>query len=491
MNRAEPHDLAFAGPLELARLVRAKAVSARELVELFLERIECIDPKLNAFREVCAEEALAAAAQIDAGADQGAGSAGPLAGAPIAVKDDMPFAGHALTRGLKVGERQTVDAEPLRRLRQAGAIPLGITRVPELMLYPWTVSDSGGVTRNPWDVTRTPGGSSGGSAAAVAAGLASAAGASDGGGSIRIPAACCGLVGMKPSRGRVSSQPGGEGWFGLATYGALARTVADSALLLDVIHGALPDDRYSVAPPRGTFLEAAQTPPARPLRIAISTKKPAGTLARLSADQRLAFDQTARLLGELGHDVLERDPDYGLVSLEFMQTYLRGAYEEVAALEQPALTERSTRQLAAIGRRLVPPRRLERVLEQRSATVARIAKLWDQCDVLLTPGLASTAIAAEGGYGKSAPAVLDLCSRFVPWYAVFNLTGQPAISLPAGFGADGLPLSVQLVGRVGDEETLYSLAGQIEAARPWACERPAIARLGAAEPASRLHRGQL
>jgi len=349
--------------------------------------------------------------------------------------------------------------------------------VPELMLFPWTASDAGGVTRNPWDLTRTPGGSSGGSAAAVAAGLVPAAGASDGGGSIRIPAACCGLVGMKPTRGRVSAQPGGEGWLGLATFGALARTVADSALLLDVMHGSVAGDNFSVSPPRGTFLQAAQTPPAIPLRIAISSKLPPGSFARLSADQRQAFDQMTRLLSELGHQLTESNPDYGMVSLDFIQTYLRGAHEEFGTLERPELAERSTRQLAAIGGRVVPARRRERLLAKRPATIARIARLWNDHDVLLTPGLATTAIQAEGGYGKSAVIALDKAGRFMPWYPVFNLTGQPAISIPAGFGADGLPLSVQLVGRHGEEETLYSLAGQIEAARPWGTERPPIALL--------------
>lgn len=476
MGRAEENELAFAGPLELARRVREREIRARELVEIFLARIERLDPRLNAFRETLQELALTTASQIDAGGAME--SVGPLAGVPVAIKDDMPLGGHRRTRGSSSPtEPADTDAEAVRRLRRAGAIPLGITRVPELMLFPWTASDAGGVTRNPWDLTRTPGGSSGGSAAAVAAGLVPAAGASDGGGSIRIPAACCGLVGMKPTRGRVSSQPLGDGWLGLSTFGALARTVADSALLLDVIHGSVPGDSFNAVPPRGTFLQAAQTPPAIPLRIAISSKLPPGSFARLSADQRQAFDRTARLLTELGHQVTESSPSYGAVSLDFIQTYLRGAHEEFGTLERPELAERSTRQLAAIGGRVVPARRREQLLAKRPATIARITRLWNHHDVLLTPGLATTAIAAEGGYGKSAVIALDKAGRFMPWYPVFNLTGQPAISLPAGFGSDGLPLSVQLVGRHGEEETLYSLAGQIEAARPWASERPPIAIL--------------
>lgn len=474
MSRAEENELAFAGPLELARLVREREISARELVEISLSRIERLDPRLNCFREILHDLALSTASQIDASAVE----AGALAGVPIAVKDDMPLGGHQRTRGSRSPTQpQEADAEALRRLRVAGAIPVGITRVPELMLYPWTASDAGGVTSNPWDLTRTPGGSSGGSAAAVAAGLVPAAGASDGGGSIRIPAACCGLVGMKPSRGRVSSQPLGEDWLGLSSYGALARTVSDSALMLDAMHGTITGDSHSVAPPRGTFLQAAQTPPAIPMRIAISCRLPPGAFARLSADQRRAYDQTARLLSELGHEVSEQDPSYGMAGLDFVQTYLRGAHEQHGSLERPELAERTTRQLAAIGGRLVPPARRARLLAKRPATIARIARLWDDHEVLLTPGLATTAIAAEGAHGRSAPVAYQRMARFIPWYPVWNLTGQPAISIPAGFGDDGLPLSVQLVASHGAEETLYSLAGQIEAARPWASERPPIAIL--------------
>jgi amidase len=240
------------------------------------------------------------------------------------------------------------------------------------------------------------------------------------------------------------------------------------------MHGSAPGDEYATAPPFGTFLAAAQTPPAKPLRIAVSRKLPLGTLARLSPDQALAFDQTTRLLEELGHHVVERDPDYGLVSLEFIQAYLRGAHEEFQTLDDHSQVETSTRQVATLGGKLVPRRRRSALLARRPRTTARITKLWEEVDVLLTPGLASTAIAAEGAHGKSAVIALDKAGRFIPWFPVFNLTGQPAISLPAGFGSDGLPLSVQLAGRLGGEETLYSLAAQIEAARTWASQRPSI-----------------
>jgi amidase len=460
-------ELAFAGPLALADLVRERQVKPRELVELFLRRIEAIDPGLNAFRVTMAEEALAAA-------DAAEESDAPMAGVPIAIKDDMPVAGQSVTRGSRsFGPPEPADGEVVRRLRSAGAIPIGITNVPELMIFPWTASAANGVTRNPWNIERTPGGSSGGSAAAVAAGMAPCATGSDGGGSLRIPAACCGLVGMKPTRGRVSSQPASEGWLGLSTFGALARTVADSALLLDVIHGALPGDAYTAPPFDGSYLQAASAPPGR-LRIATSRKLAPGFIARLSADQRGAWERMGALLSELGHEVVERNPAYGAGGIEFTQMWLRGIYEESARVPDHSVLEPSTRQLVAAGRRLVSDRRREKLLVQRAARTARVLELWQEVDVLLMPVLASTAIAAEGAYGKPAPLGIDRASRFMPFNPLFNVTGQPSIALPAGFGADGLPLSVQLIGRPGAEDLLYSLAGQIEAARPWAQHRPRV-----------------
>jgi len=446
-------DLVFAGPAALAELVREREVAPRELVELFVDRIERLDPQLNAFRVVIGEQAVAAA---DALPDLN----GPLSGVPVAIKDDLGVAGQVTTRGSR-GSRppEPDDPEPVRRLRAAGAIPVGITNVPELMIWPWTASEANGITRNPWDPSRTPGGSSGGSAAAVAAGMVPAATGSDGGGSIRIPAACCALVGMKPTHGRVP----GRGWVELGVNGALARTVADSALLLDVL-----------AQPEGeSFAQAAATEPGR-LRIAASRKVPPGVLVRLSADQRAAWERVRDRLAALGHEVEERDPDYGFKMLEFAQTWLRGIYEDSLTEPDRRLLERSTRGMATAGRALVPQRRRDALMAKRPATSARILKLWERCDVLLTPALSSTAIAAEGAFGKSAAIAFDRAGRFTPWTPLFNLTGQPAVAIPEGFGSDGLPVSVQLVGRPGAEATLYSLAAQLEQASPWAPRRPPI-----------------
>ena len=461
-------DLAFAGPAALAELVRSREATPRELVELFLARIEALDPRLNAFRTVMAEQALAEA-------DAAPGRPHPAGWRACRSRSRTtwrsPVTGDARHSRGQLAASAAADAEPVRRLRAAGAIPVGITNVPELMIFPWTATAANGITRNPWDPSRTCGGSSGGSAAAVAAGLVAAATASDGGGSIRIPAACCGLVGMKPTRGRVSSAPNRPGWLGLSTYGAVARTVADSALMLDVMHGSLPGDPMPAPPFEGSYREAAASPPPR-LRIAVSTKLPPGLLARVAADERSAWERTAATLADAGHEVSARDPDYGLAQVLFAQFWVRGIHEDVRALADASQLERSTRQMAAAGRVVVPDRRRASLLRARERAAARILALWDEFDVLMTPALLRTPIAADGAYGRSAAVAVNTAARFSPFTAIFNLTGQPAVAIPAGWSADGFPLSVQLVGRLGSEDLLYALAAQLERATPWANRRP-------------------
>jgi amidase len=240
------------------------------------------------------------------------------------------------------------------------------------------------------------------------------------------------------------------------------------------MHGST--DRDAHAAPRfdGQYVEAAATPPGR-LRIAVSSKVPPGLIAKVSPDQRDALERTGKLLEGLGHGVDERSPAYGLVQLDFVQMWLRGIYEESCGIPDRALLEPLTKEMAAGGRYIVPERRRAKLLAKRDITTARIVAFWNEFDILVTPALAKTAIAAEGGYGKHAPIAIDIAGRFTPFTAVFNLTGQPAISIPAGIGSDGLPLSVQLVGRPGAEDTLYSVAGQIEQAAPWADRKPALA----------------
>jgi amidase len=278
---------------------------------------------------------------------------------------------------------------------------------------------------------------------------------------------------MKPTRGRVSLGSAGKGWLGLVVIGALARSVADSALMLDVMQGSLLGDRSPAPPIHGRFVEAAARAPEK-LRIAFSHRIPPGVVARISHDQRLAFERISRLLAELGHELSERHPRYGSAALELTQTGLRVVHEMHAELPDPARAEPCSRQLSAAGRLLVPPSRRNALLAKRARTATRIMSLWDESDVLLTPGLARTALPAEGAFGRSAPVAFQIATGFTPWTPFFNLTGQPAITVPAGIGSDGLPLSVQLVGRLGAEDLLFSLAAQIESAQPWSHLRPEI-----------------
>jgi amidase len=464
-------DLAFAGIAGQAELIAAGEVSSRELVELYLKRIERFDGQLNAFRVVFAERALLEADQADA--RRGAGSARPLLGVPIAVKDDIDVAGEVTALGSNAHGDVVAgaDAEVVRRLREAGAIVIGKTNVPELCIWPFTETPTFGATRNPWDLQRAPGGSSGGSGAAVAAGLVGAALGSDGAGSIRIPSAWCGLFGLKPQRGRVSMAPKPEAWFGMSVNGVLSRSVIDTALFHDIGSGSTPVDRDRPDPPSISFLSAARTPPGK-LRIAFSTKIPQLVVARLDPDARRALEQTVELLRSLGHDVKEHDPDYGFDTMPaVLMRFLRGIHDEAEARPHPERLSRRTRSLSGLGG-LVPFSLLERSRANEGTLAAKLNRVLESHDVLITPTTAQPPPRIGQYDGRGALWTLNAVTALVPYNAPWNLTGQPAASVPAGFGQDGLPRGVQIVGRPGAETTLLSLAGQLEAERPWAQHRP-------------------
>jgi amidase len=459
----DPDDLAFAGLARQAALVRGGEVSARELLEAVLARIARLDPRLNAFRVVRAEAARAEAAAADARRD---GPLPPLLGVPVAVKDDTDVAGEVTALGTDANERPAErDAEVVARLRRAGAVIVGKTHVPELTQWPFTESATYGVTRNPWDLRRSPGGSSGGSAAAVAAGLAGAALGSDGAGSVRLPAACCGLFGCKPQRGRLPLAPRRDVWHGLGHLGPLTRTVADAALFLD----ATADGPR----PAGGFAAAAATPPA-PLRVAVSTAPPPGLPVRVGAEQRAAVARTAAALRDLGHRVHERDPDYTPALVNHVTArYLRGVHDERARLERPGRVERRTARMARLGG-LLPPALVRRVRAGEAAHAARLGALFAHADVLLTPALPADPFPVGHLEGRGALATLMASARIVAFLGAWNATGQPAAAVPAGRTRAGLPVAVQLVARPHDEATLLALAAQLEAARPWAGARPAL-----------------
>ena len=460
-------DLAFAGAARQAELLRLGEVSSRELVEGYLERIGRLEPRVNAFRAVYFERALAEADQADAGLR--AGDERPLLGVPIAIKDNVDLVGDVTGHGTReYGEPAAADSEVVTRLRAAGAVVLGKTHLPELAIWPFTESASWGVTRNPWSSERTAGGSSGGSAAAVAAGLAPLALASDGGGSIRIPAACCGLFGIKPQRGRVSLAPLREHWHGLTALGPLARRVIDAALFLDAAAGPAPGDADVPPPPPRPFLDSARSEPER-LRVAVSYRPPMA--ARVADEALRPVLETADLLRSLGHDVVEHEPRYGELRTLFAPRWLRGIHDDshtlIAGTRQ---LERRTRQMIAAGSVLTPAV-VQRARRAESALLARLAATFDSFEVLLTPTLAQPPVAAGRWEGRGALRTFLGVANWTPFTVAWNVTGQPAAVLPAGF-SDGLPLAVQLVGRSNDEGTLLALAAQIERVRPWADRRP-------------------
>ena len=459
----DPRDLAFAGVERQAQLVRSGEVSARELVDTCLDRIETFDPQLNSFRTVYGDRALMEADQAQARLK--AGEERPLLGVPVAIKDNPDVAGDVTTHGTSAhGGPASADAEVVRRVRAAGAIVIGKTLVPPLCALPVTESATFGTTCNPWDLARSPGGSSGGSAAAVAAGLVGAALGSDGAGSIRLPSSFTGRFGLKPQRDRIPLPPPGEHWHGMTMLGWIARRVRDSALLYDLTSDGL------AAP----LLDAASRPPGS-LRIAYSTKVPTGFLARVDDRVRRAVHDTADLLRSLGHTVAEEDPDHsfeGFVSIGPRLT--RGVADEAATLPHPERLDRRFRRIVAVWSK-IPDGALRRSRAAEAAIAARANSLFERHDVLITPVAPEPAVEVNRFEGLGALRTIDASNRLIPFTVPWNQTGQPAAAVPAGFTDDGRPLAVQLVGRPGDEATLLSLAAPLEADSGWTARRPPLA----------------
>ena len=446
-TRPAPGDLCARTAREMASLVRERLVSPVELVSAHLERIAAMDPALGAFQVVRADKAVAEAAVLAERPDL---ADLPLAGVPVAIKDNVDVAGEPTRMGSAATPPAPAgaDDELVVRLRAAGCIVIGKTQLPELAIWPFTEPGAAAATRNPWNRSRTPGGSTGGGAAAVAAGMAAIALGSDGGGSIRIPAACCGLFGIKPAPGIVPLAGGvAEHWLGLSAFGPLARTVADAALMLGVL--------------AGTTGYRDPLPPERPLRIAFSARHPLPG-AKASPPVSAALDEAAGMLRDAGHDLVPQSPAYpATLGLRFNGRWLAGIAQDASGLDRSALEPR-TRKMARLGQRLS-----SRVRPALADPFARQAADWfTGFDVLLTPTLTRGAYPVGTWDGKGWVRTMLGVANWV-YTPAWNLAGLPAASVPFGHDEDGLPLGLQLVGPAGSEATLLSLATQIEQLRPW------------------------
>jgi amidase len=452
---------------QIARAVRRGDTSATAVVADHLDQVRAYDKIIGAFREVRAAAAIVEAEIVDELPEL---SNLPLAGVPIAVKENVPVVGLPTWNGSAAAKGSVADAdhEVVRRLRGAGAIVVGTSRMPEMGV--WGVTDDAEViTRNPWRTDRTAGGSSGGAAAAVAAGLVPIAHGNDGLGSVRIPAACCGLVGVKPGRGVVPANVGRTDWFGLTENGILATTVADAAVGLAVLAGRTP---------------APLAEPGR-LRFAVSQRSPAAGV-RPDAGTVSALSATVRNLVELGHSAVRADPAYPLwLQTRGLATWFAAVYREAEAtgVDVRTLQPRNRRHIAlgahAWRRGLV--REGDR-MSWRERCVEWLAG--NRFDLLIMPALAGPPPVAHRWSARSWQANIVANARYAPYAAPWNIAGLPAVAVPAGVRPDGLPGAVQLVGPPGSELTLLAVAGQLEQVAPWRRHAPGWPRI----PAPRIGR---
>ncbi|HZW43643.1 MAG TPA: amidase [Dermatophilaceae bacterium] len=433
---------------EIAAGVRSGALSAPDVVAAALGRIAARDDRIGAFQVVRRAKAAADAAEVARRTDL---AQLPLAGVPIAIKDNVPVAGEPMRNGspLTSGEPQPADHPVVARLRAAGAVIVGITRVPELCAFA-TTDSAFGITHNPWDLNRTPGGSSGGSAAAVAAGMVPVAHGADGLGSIRIPAGCCGLVGIKPGSGVVPAHLGPNDWYGMAENGPLATTVADAALML------------SVMADNPQFAQVRE--PDRALRIGVSTTPPILGV-RPDIEHLRAVVQTVRRLEAAGHHVQRVDPPYPKNPLPVLARYFGGISIDADGMDRSRL-DRAVRFYAALGDRV----RAHNLVKDadRDEFRTRLAGYFASLDLLVTPTLATPPVEAARWGQRFGPRVFAANARYAPYAAPWNFAGYPAVSVPAGVHPrTGTPMAVQLIAPEGGERLLIGMAALLERLAPW------------------------
>lgn len=441
---------------EIAAAVREKQVTPREVVAEHLARIERLDGRIEAFRAVRAQAALAEADEVGSRADL---AELPLAGVPVAVKDNLAVRGEARRNGSAATPDAPADEDhvTVARLRAAGAVVVGLTNVPELCVF-GTTEGVYGIARNPWDPTRTAGGSSGGSAAAVAAGLVPLALGNDGMGSLRIPAANCGLVTLKAGHGVVPAGIGNGDWFGMSENGPLATTVEDLRLMYGVLAGAEPE--RAAQPPR--------------LRIAAAVRSPLAGVG-VSRPYTTAVREAAGLLTRAGHRVRRAEPPYPLdLGVTAVRHWTAGTAVDAEGLDRARLARR-TRVHAAVGRRFVASVRSG---DGRERLRARLAPFFAEHDVLLTPSLARRSPQAGPWHERGWLRNVLANTAYSPFTPPWNLTGWPAMSLPFGSLPSGAPCAVQLVGRPGSESVLLDLAEELERLRPWQRTAPLAEQAG-------------
>jgi amidase len=464
--------------LELARSIKRRELSAAEVLEHTLERVTRLGPLVGAFVTLTPDLARRHADAADSALAQG-GDSPSLLGVPCPVKDLTDVAGVPTSMGSAAvaAEPATADAGVVTRLRDAGTVMIGKTTTPELGLPCYTEPDIAAPARSPWDVTRSAGGSSGGAAAAVAAGIVPIAHGSDGGGSIRIPASACGVVGLKPSRGRVSPGPLGVDGPALAGHGVLTRDVRDTAAALDILSAPWPGDTFLLPPPRTSFVDACERPPGQ-LRIGMLTTPVIVDDAVVDRACLDAVAATATLLDQLGHAV-----DVAPVPFAADRWDSFEAIWSVLALSAPVAAEAEhrlvplTRWLRDTGRSITGLEYVEAIAGVQAIT-RETARAWEGFDVILSPTLARPPASVGELRDDDDPAAdFQAQCAYTPWTSVWNLTGWPAISLPlhrTEVEGTTLPIGVMLGARLAEEETLLSLAAQLESAQPWRDARPPI-----------------